>query len=153
MVSHADARGPTRRIAGPFFLAQKLSFMARALTISAILGSTRKRQHNVNEIAFATSTEKRLRMYTESLGCPCRQPFGDSDDEDIFVFESDDECRLRQEVESLAEYQTLLRKKTLQKKHIQVDIDKTTKYIEETAHKIALLRACVELQNATAGGK
>jgi len=101
----------------------------------------------------ATPVKKQSPMDMESFECPCCQPFGNSDDEDIFVFESDDECRLRQEEESLAQYQTLLNKRTLQQKNIQMDIDRTATYIKETAHKIALLRATVELQHATPGRK
>jgi len=109
--------------------------------------------HTTGYIIAGTPVKKHPPMDMESFECPCRQPFGDSDDEELFVFESDDECRLRQEEESLVEYQTLLRKKTLQQKSIQMDMDKTATYIKETAHKIALLRASVDLQHATAGRK
>ena len=119
----------------------------------AILGNTREKPRYNAKRRGVTPQKNHAPMDMESFECPCRQPFGDSDDEDMFVFESDDECRLRQQEESLAEYQTLLRKKTLQQSHIQIDIDKTAAYIKETVHKIALLRASVESQQPTVGGK
>ena len=90
-----------------------------------------------------SSQTTQVTMDMGSFECPCRQPFGDSDDEEMFVFESDLVCELRHEEESLERYEVTLRKRIMQQKNILADIEKTQTHVAETIQKIAQLRASV----------
>jgi len=94
-------------------------------------------------------------MNMEDFECPCRQPFGDSDDEEFFVFETDLECELRHEEESLERYEIILHNKTLQEKKLLQDIKDVQTSVAQAADKVALLRASVLHQKTSekyAGG-
>jgi len=94
-------------------------------------------------------------MNMEDFECPCRQPFGDSDDEELFVFETEMECELRHEEESLERYEIMLHNKTLQEKKLLQDIKDVQTSVAQAADKVALLRASVLHQKTSqmcAGG-
>ena len=82
-------------------------------------------------------------MNMEDFECPCRQPFGDSDDEELFVFETDLECKLRHEEESLERYEIMLHNKTLQEQKLLQDIKDIQTSVAQAVEKVTLLRVSV----------
>jgi len=88
-------------------------------------------------------------MNMEDIECPCRQPFSDFDDEELFVFETDLQCELRQEEESLERYEIKLHNKTLQMEKLQQDIKDVQTSVAQAADKVAMLRASVLYQETS----